>query len=199
MLLPSSTSTLMVIDEYELTGVDHIENNLDMLLRNVRDKQLKRAMKKTIDPIQAAAKARVDRDTGTLADAIQQKISSAGGKGEFVMGIVGIRRGIKFPIRVVTRGKHKGKVYVLIPTRYAHLLEFGHKLVVHAIWERDPTSKHGRLRRIHKSDGLIVGSASPRPFMRPAWDQHGGTVALQVFLTELDKGLQEEVSKLPKN
>ncbi len=183
--------------EYNLTGVDNINNNIILLTQKIRDKLLKRAMKKTLDPIQSAAVARVSVDTGTMRGAIQQKITTKGSKGETVLGIVGIRRGIKVPIRVVSRGAHKGKLLMLVPSRYAHLIERGHKIVVSAIWERDPKSKFGRLKKmpLHRA-GEIVGFVRGKPFMRPAWDIYGKEVALKTFLVELDRGVSEEASKL---
>lgn len=190
----------MVISNYSLTGVDNIINNGAKLVTAIRDRALKKAVKRTIDPIHRAALARVSVENGVLKSAIQQKISSKGHKGEAVFGIVGIRRGIKVPVRIVTRGKHKGHLYVQIPTRYAHLVEFGHRIVTSAIWERDPNSKHGRLREIqHSTRGTVVGFAKARPFMRPAWDQYGKEVALKTFLVQLDREITNEVSALAKN
>ncbi len=185
--------------EYNLVGVDRINNNIDLLTQAIRDKLLKRSMKKTLDPIQQAAIARVSVDTGTMRGAIQQKITSRGTKGETVFGVVGIRRGIKVPIRIVSRGAHKGKLLMLVPSRYAHLIERGHKIVVSAIWEKDPKSKFGRLRKIplHRA-GEIVGFVRGKPFMRPAWDVYGKETALKTFLVELDRGVVEEVGKLNK-
>lgn len=187
----------MVVANFSLTGVDNIVNNLTILTRNIRDRSLKKAMAKVIDPIHRAALARVSIDTGTLSKAVQKKITSSGSKGEKVMGFVGIRRGIKVPVRVVTRGKHKGKLYMLVPTRYAHLIEFGHRIVVSKIWEVNPKSKFGRLREIkHLAAGSVVGFVRGKPFMRPAWDKHGKDVALKTFLVTLDRELASEVSKL---
>lgn len=187
----------MVVSNYSLTGVDGIINNGMKLVKSIRDRSLKRAMKKTIDPIHRAALARVSVGTGILKGAIQQKITSLGSKGERVLGIVGIRRGIKIPVRVVSRGKNKGKLYVMVPTRYAHLVEFGHRIVISAIWERDPKSKHGRLREIkHAAAGSVVGFARGRPFMRPAWDQYGKETALKTFLVELDREIAIEVANM---
>lgn len=199
----------MIIDDITMRGMDRINDNIDQLTQGIRDRQLKKAMDAALNPILRNAKARVSRDTGTLHSAIQKQVKSLGMKGVTVYGVVGIRRGIKVPMRVISRGPRKGQVYALIPTRYAHLIERGHKIVVNGpLWEKDPKSKFGRLRPIKDTflnkfmgrpaprTGEVVGFAKARPFMRPAWDLHGGERALRVFVTTLDKGIQSEVSKL---
>lgn len=185
----------MIDVDINWSGMNRIDTNLDRLSIALRDKAMKKAMKATITPIHGEARMHCATDTGTLRDAIQMKISSKGSKGETVFGIVGIRRGIKVPVRVVMKGRHKGAVYVLIPTKYAHLIERGHRLVTHAIWERDPKSKHGRLRLIKGSGaGTVIGFVKARPFMRPAWDRYGGLKAVETFVINLDKALQEEIN-----
>lgn len=182
---------------FELKGMDEVNDNLALLTTELRDRAVKKVMKKITTSIRDSARSRVRRDTGTLHNAIQDKVTSKGAKGAITIGIVGIRRGIKVPIRVVSRGRNKGKVLVAIPTRYAHLVERGHRIVTSAIWERDPKSKHGRLREIRGSGaGTVVGYAPARPFMRPAWDTYGGEKALRVFIVDLDKEVRDVVSRM---
>jgi hypothetical protein len=62
-----------------------------------------------------------------------------------------------------------------IPTRYAHLIEFGHTIV---------------------RNGVVVGHAAPIPFMRKGWDTQGGEIALNRFETELEAAIAGEVIKV---
>jgi HK97 gp10 family phage protein len=163
----------MIISGMSMSGYESINRNLELLTRGVRDKHLKRAMKAAVDPITSVAKARVRRKTGVMEMSIDSKISSKGSRGENVKAYIGPRTGIRVPI-----GKDKGlgTGKTDIPTRRAHLLEFGHNIV---------------------KNGKVVGRVPPKPFMRPAWDVAGGTVALNRFSDALTAGLDAEVSKLP--
>jgi hypothetical protein len=191
---------------YELTGMADIEANLQELTQELRTKAVKKVVKDTIRPIWSMARSLVRKDTGVLYTGIQMEVKSKN-KGAIIYGVVGIRRGIKIPVRIIARGRRKGQVLMAIPTRYAHLVERGHKIVTHAIWEKDPKNKFGRLRPIRdsmwnkllgrpKKGGEVIGFARGRPFMRPAWDTHGKEQALKVFLNGLDKELKDAVTKL---
>ncbi len=170
-----------------LSGMDRISANLDRLATNIRGKVLRRALTDAAAPIETLAKALcpVSDQTGesvpgVLRDSIATKftarIGGATSIGGFGMVIIGPRRNIKVPIRLVTRGKNKGKVKFAVPTKYAHLVEFGHVL-------KDSTGK-------------IIGNVGPKPFMRGAWDGAGGDTALTTFMTSFKAGVDTEVAKL---
>lgn len=160
----------------KLVGMDDVADNVDMLSTNVRDKVLKRALRKAALPIVNEAKARCPEDTGTLKESISLSISSKGHKGNWVRAFIGPKTGVKVPVGLVSRGVGKGMLRILIPTRYAHLVEFGHEVVI---------------------NGEHVGHVPARAFMRGAWDSQGGETALNVFEIECAKGVDEEIAKLP--
>lgn len=155
----------------EVRGETGLMANLDKLDINLRDRAIKKAVRKALEPMRDTAKANARRRTGALFTSIDIKITSKGHKGSRIIGVMGPRTGVKFPVRIVKSGEHMGKIYVAVPTRYAHLVEFGHNLVV---------------------DGKVVGRVGPKPFMRPAWSQHGGDVALRV----IENVLESEIERL---
>jgi hypothetical protein len=130
----------------------------------VRAKMLLSTLRKAGEPIRDAAKANVRSKTGTLANSIIMVSRTYGQKGMVCHLLIGIKTKVKVPIRMVTRGPRKGRLRMAIPTLYAQQVEFGHKIVV---------------------NGKVVGQVAPRPFMRPAWAQHGGRTALSVIEVEL--------------
>lgn len=156
----------------EMTGQAEVEARFEKLAAAIRDKLMRRAMRKTAQPIVDAAKAMVKRRTGALQDSIDYKLTSFGDKGNKLYCIIGPKRNIRVPISLVSSGPHAGKVFVAIPTRYAHLVEFGHRIV-------DKTGKQ-------------VGFVAPVPFMRVAWATYGGEVALATFADDLEQGIAAE-------
>lgn len=152
----------------ELGGVEQIWANLDTFTAEVRDKITKRAMKAATDPLLREMKKLVPRDFDVLRDAIEVKITSSGQKGNRIRAYIGIRRGIKVPTKIFKRGKRKGNVLVAIPTKYAHLIEFGHDIV---------------------RGGKVVGRVKPKSFIRAAWDEYGAEVALYTFADIMQAGI----------
>lgn len=158
--------------EFALTGSATLYANLDTMTVAIRDKLLKRAMGRATRAIEQAAKDACPQDTGTLKDSISTKTTSKGGRGSYVRAFIGPERNIKVPVTF-----HKGGLglppFISIPTRYAHLVEFGHDIVNH--------------------QGQVVGRVGPRPFMRKAWDEAGGEKAVDVFEAVLGAGIAQEV------
>lgn len=155
---------------FKLTGLDGTMANLRRLTQAIGDNILKKAVKKAIDPITASMKDFVPIGAEDEHGGLLR--DSIGqritNKQGSVRAIAGPRTKFKVPIGISKKGRNKGKVYYKIATRYAHLVEYG-------------------------------GSKMPaQPFMRPAWAEDGGEVALNTFLYELKKGVDEEVAKLPK-
>jgi len=159
--------------EVDIQGIDVLVENFDSLSIGVRDRVLKKAINAAAKPIMATAKQYCPTDLGTLKDSISLKVSAKGTKGNAVTAVIGPKRGIKVPIRVAKRGAHKGQTLMAVPTRYAHFVEFGH---------------------LDKSGDRVP----PEPFMRPAWDEDGGEVALNRFADAATLGVVDEVAKLPK-
>lgn len=176
-----------------LAGTEVILQRLNALKTKIRASILRKAIMACAAPIEAAAKAFCPSDTGTLKDAIDTRFTTKGGDGPgfFVRVIIGPKRGIRVPVRTVTRGRNKGMVMIAVPTRYAHLVEFGHKIVTHAAWEIDTTvgKSKPRMKKILIGAGTVIGFVGPKPFMRPAWDTAGGERALDTFVMVLESGI----------
>lgn len=162
----------------QLSGSDLLYKNLDDFTVAVRDKILKRATKAATDPVLKAMRDRVPRDFDVLRDAIEVKITSAGGKGQSIKGYVGIRRGIKVPTKIFKRGKRKGQVLIAIPTKYAHLVEYGFDKKL--------------------PDGSVI-RVKGTPFVRPAWDEWGGEVMLYTFADVCEALIAAEVVRYAVN
>lgn len=153
-----------------LTGEVEVSRKWEQLTVNLRDKYLKRAVNAGLKPMRDAAQSRIG-GSGILRNSIDTRVTSKGAKGETVRGYIGPRRGVRIPVTV-----HKGGLglppFIAIPSRYAHLVEFGHKIVV---------------------NGKVIGTVAPHPFMRPAWEAYGGDVAL----ARVAESLQQDIAASP--
>jgi HK97 gp10 family phage protein len=158
--------------EFAISGLDGIDENLKMMCTAVRERILRDAVRKGATAMMTTAKVYCSAETGTLRDSISLKMVSPK-KGVAVQAIIGPKSGIKVPVRVVTKGKNAGKIMIAVPTYYAHFIEFGHKLVIH---------------------GQELGFVSPRPFMRPAFDDEWEN-ALDIIVLELVNGVENELAK----
>lgn len=156
-----------------LIGMEKVEANLGRFRDAVRDRMLKRSARKAITPIHRAAQANVPVDLGVLRDALAIKITSKGRQGEWVQAIMGPKTKAGVPVRIVRRGGGTGSVRLAIPTRYAHLVEFGHDIVV---------------------NGTVIGRVPPNAFMRKSWDAQGGEVALFRFEESMRKEVDAELA-----
>jgi HK97 gp10 family phage protein len=141
-----------------IQGVDGINASLTKIPIDIRQKFLVKAVRRAANDIAADAKELCPTDLGTLKDSIDVRIKTQV-KGTDVIAIVGPKRGVRVPVRFVSRGKNKGKLKVAVPTLYAHHIEFGHK--------------------------QGSGSVGPQPFMRPAWDTFGGVFAIDTITDSL--------------
>lgn len=165
-----------MIFHVETSGTIGINKNFDALGEALRDKFIKHAVKAALEPVKEDAKARVKDRTGALKGSIIVVVKSKGTKGTTIRGTCGPGTKIRIPIRVVSRGKHKNQLAIAIPTRYAHLVEFGHKVVI---------------------NGKVVGHVGPKAFMRPAWAAHGGDTAFRVLETDLAEQISAWLASLP--
>lgn len=153
----------------DFNSARNLFENFDFFQASLRKKMLRKAMNATLIPILTDAKAHVRDDTGTTNKALQSKVSV---KPKSTTGLVGIRRGVKAVVRIVKRGKNKGKVLVIVPSRHANQLERGHLIV---------------------QDGKVVGRVPPKPFMRPAWDHYGGDNAFYTFADSMSEQIDTEI------
>lgn len=160
----------------KLVGMDDINDNFQLLSAAMRDKVLKKAIRAAATPIRDSARSHCAVDLGHIRDSIEMVITSKGDKGNWVSAFIGPKTGIRqySPVHKTGLGL---PFHVDIPTRRAHLLEFGHRLV--------------------NRKGETIGNMPARPFMRPAWDSQGGETALNRFEETAAKEFDQEVSKLP--
>jgi HK97 gp10 family phage protein len=139
---------------YSLTwrGVDDVLKRLETLPALLVAKCLKPAIEKSARVVARAMKAALTRHrTGYLKASIGIRVSPSWKSGR-VYAVIGPRKsastakGIK-TVKVwrVKRDARRGGNTKVVPTRYAHLVEFGH------------------------AKGRGHGAARAHPFMRPAW------------------------------
>lgn len=78
-------------------------------------------------------------------------------------------------------GRHGSVLWGLVGPQYpagasAHMVEFGHRIVVHGSAVREPGARGKRLSQPKSKRGLtglgqVVGRVGPRPFMHPAFER----------------------------
>ena len=142
-------------ENLEIKGLDEIERRLQQLPEKLRRKSIRKVMTESAEIIRSEAARRCRRNpkgptwrkSGHLADAIARKVTV---RAEASTAKIGID---------YTKAHH------------GHLVEFGHRVVVH----KKDTGK--RTRKF--------------PFMRPAFDGQGDR-ALEVLLDGLKKAVEAE-------
>lgn len=147
---------------------------------------LKRAVAKAAKPIAQAMSDFAPIDDGTLSESMKIEGDVQGGMAgkrayADVMGAGGTREQAQAALRAANKANPRQyQVSVDIgpgkEAGHAHLVEFG----------TGP--------RYHKS-GKFVGIMPPDPFVRPAWDTEGGTVAQGRIREELAKELDKAIAR----
>ena len=162
--------------ELSVTGMDVIARRLLNMERKLRTRTIKKAMTAAAKPIHAAAKARAPKaggkgSTGALEAAIIYSVrEKKRSKGTSFKAVIGVQTKAGRPRpNAVSRGKNKGKVQLNLPTRTAHMIEYGFT---------------------HKR-GTKTTQVPPKPFMRPAWQEAGGEKALGRFWESLRDNLPD--------
>ncbi len=148
-----------------VTGHIKVGEAFDSFTRKVQDKHLKRAVNAALAPMARTAKAMINRRTGTMQDSIDTRVTSKGTRGQTVRGFMGPKARIRAAVSKPKTGLNVPP-FVDIPTRRAHLLEFGHKIV---------------------SKGQVVGQVKP-----VAWANDGGDTALDRMKVSLENSIATE-------
>lgn len=161
-----------------ITGLDGTITSLNEFKTQLRTNIVRRALLRTAEPIVQEAKARVPvrkagpfgKGPALVSEALKESIGAVARSyknGTQHKVLVGPRR----KMYKVSAGAStsSGADEIAIPTRYAHLVHFGHKIV-----------NLGRLVYV-----------PPRPFLADAWAAKGGMQALETF----KEALKDEVSK----
>jgi len=148
----------------------HLEKMLAEAPAKLRRKHVRRAVSFAITPVLKAARKLAPRDTGDLKRYLKRKIKSYS-KNATIFGMVGPE-------------KHKAP--------HAHLVEFGHRIVVGGtVARKDGSLKGGGKNR---GAGRVVGFVPPRPFLRPAFQQNKENM-LRRYRQKLIEGLNKEFKK----
>lgn len=173
-----------------VTGLEGISEMLKRIPVDLRTRILRDAVEAAALPIQASAKryARKSVRTGALYASISVKTVTAKGLSQAsATAIVGPSRdrflvgGVRVPDFNGQRRKWGGEQ----PSRYAHLIEFGH--AVRQPKKGTSTRKGTALR---PADGKMTFVA-PRPFMRPALRDNEGKT-LRIMAQVISEGIEVE-------
>jgi len=189
-----------------LKGVSDLRGFLLDLKPQTQDRILKASVKAAAAPIVKDAKSRVDEDTGALKKslvAIVKKNKRTGAIIAYIGAKVGYytasrkgRGGYK-----VTRVKSGGKVKLVAPYKYSHLVEFGHRSVngggalpnygerVKGKW-----NSVNRNKSIRKGTVKATSFIPARPFLFPAF-KAGISNAETMLVAGFDKAVQKEFER----
>ena len=176
-----------------LQGDRELLNMLNALPDRVFAKVVKRATNSAMTPVLRDAKkiasSNLIKDTGLLAESLgrKQKVYKRSG---IVVVIVGPRKGFKRKVERNYFGGEKKMVWA-DPLHYAHLVEFGHRLVHGGALVRKDT---GRLPA-GKKLGKEVGFVPPRTFIRAALDKNRAEI-LNRLKRQIGIGTEREATKL---
>ncbi len=159
----------------ELQGLQEAISSLQGLKRSVRNRILKKAITKAVQPITKDAKARAPRRSGALRKSIYYKVVSYRRNGT-VAGVIGPRKGFA---RVLD-GKRIDPVY------YAHLVELGRKGV--------SVKKVKVLSDGTRFYGSTVAAVAPQRFLQQAWAA-GSQRAAATFAAIVAEEIRKEAAK----
>lgn len=117
---------------FHVTGDKALKAALERLEKKVAKQSVRKAVNKTARKALKAAKAAVPVDTGTLKKSLAVKSKTL--RNGTILAFVGPRRGFKVDKKTKVRTMTKfarvkqlssGRVIVMNPTKYSHLVEFG--------------------------------------------------------------------------
>lgn len=157
-----------------LEGVEQSLKNLQEMTRTVRNKILRKAVNASSKVVLDAARQLVPSSTGLLKKSLAVRVQTYRASG-VVVGIVGPRTGYQKTRqgkKITSFGK-KMKAAGQNPSKYAHLIEFGHNLA--------------------RPKGNLIGYVRARPFLRPAFDQNKSSV-----IALMEQRITEEIEKEAK-
>lgn len=181
----------------ELTGFDELLLQLHALPEAIENKWCKKAMAQGGKVIADAAKSLCPSETGILRRSIGVK-AKVYKPSHTSVAIIGPRRGY-------SSADPSGKG-VRVPTKYAHLVEFGHKVYPREAGALAATTRRlaNKLRRRGNDAGyaramahlasMASGTVEPKPFLRPAFDQNQGA-AMDAVAAILREGIAAEWGK----
>ncbi len=145
--------------KFELQGIFELKEKLGELGGRKVKQILRTAVNYGITPLLAATKRLVPRSTGQLRLSMSKVVRTY--PSGVVVGVVGPAKGFRGHFT-----DKKGRLVLRNPVKYAHLVEYGHRVVHGGKLDR---SKYKSTLVRH--EGTITGIASPIPFMRPGFLQ----------------------------
>ncbi len=180
-----------------LTGVESAVASFAGLRQSVKNRVVRRSVTAGTRPAVKAVKAELSgrlNDTGTLRKNIGSKVVTY--SSGVVSGIVGPKA---LDTSVVAWSKSKRTFVRRNPKNYAHLLELGHRVAVHAkkgfsVKDHVLLRRNGRQIGLGKSFASTSGFVYVRPFMAPAFhkSKFAQLAQFQKFATQ---GIMQEVAK----
>ena len=185
-------SAYQVIGAERLTGADQLSAVLTQLPEAVKNRIMKDALKFACQPIESAAAKnarQVTHGTGDLAASIAHKVIQKSGSPVAVALIGPSRDYFNGGMKV---GKGKSRRGADRPSRYAHLIEYGHVIVSP---EKGKTIRKKNAKVLMK-DGT-ARRVPARPFMRPAVMMFAAAT-FDFFAAGLREGMATELNKLVK-
>jgi HK97 gp10 family phage protein len=167
----------------EMLGLTELEREMDQFSRSMGAAVLRRALTDAARPVRDAAAGAAPQDEGVLRRSIILSTQATGEKGKAAFAremrasgdrqaaqaaLVAARRAAKASGEVPQAAVYLG---ASLDAPHAHLVEFG-------------TGAR------QTAAGKFLGSASPQPFLRPAWDAGGAGVIERLAATlraEIDR------------
>jgi HK97 gp10 family phage protein len=201
-----------------ITGLDSISHVLQQLPVEIRGSILRDAVSAAAEPVKEAAKRNARRSvrTGALYASIEKKVVTAKGlKSASATAIVGPSRDYfrKGGAKVKQTGGSVDRRGAEQPSRYAHLVEFGHHVVTGgslkaqyslSLVDTGKRTKTGKPVKRWKRAGVktaakgkSAGWVAPRPFMRPAF-LATQSKTLQVMTQSISDGIERARRNLAK-
>jgi HK97 gp10 family phage protein len=162
----------------DTSSLNHLIKAMEELDRKVRNNALRKALKEGRSIYLKAARTLVPTKYKVLKKSLgfREKFKFAKG---FAYSVIGPKRRAGKTIKGLER----------IPTKYAHLVEFG--TTPHSVNSGSKKGK-GLLGIAKKIFNLFTGlphpGSRPKPFLRPAWDQNKSKI-----LSEMEKILKSAI------
>jgi HK97 gp10 family phage protein len=143
----------------EITGFEDLISALSQLKNTKARAACRAAISQASVPVSRSQKKLAPVDSRQTRKSIGRKIKTYRNSGTTV-AIVGPRKGFKAEVT-----DKKGRKVLRNPTRYAHLVEGGHKIAIGGSLPRTG-------RKAPSKQGFAGGFVAPRPFVVPALEQN---------------------------
>lgn len=206
---------MKITSKIQIDGMDDLFARLRNLRQSIQNKHMRRAVTKSARVVAAAVSARAPVESGALKKSIGYRVyTMKTGKG--VGAVIGPKRDFKVQVGQAATRTRAVRLRILskkqlaagatgaarCPAKYAHLVEFGHRVAVGGTlsrrvgWRRRQIAAKSK-RTDLRGKGRHAGNVAARPFLRPAWDASLGEIR-SLIRRELAAGIAEEAKKKGK-